>query len=261
MKIVEHTDRSLQIADQNRQCLWGLLFATPFLAIGLGMALATAKIVTLECQRPDTTQITCQRNVTGILGTTTDRIPGQLQTATVVKAGGAGVVLGTTNGKVEMAPYHVFVTNRHQETADRLNNFLKDPQQATVRVEHDDRLGNSLFIGNFLLGSLGIAILSLGIPLKMSCRFDRPSDRVTITKKYLYGERQILFPLSTIQQTQIGRCFFYISFNKRNAYGLKLIQSNGAKVPLSVPGQDLELYQEIADTTNHFLDPSTNQGK
>jgi hypothetical protein len=228
MKIVEHTDRSLQIADQNRQCLWGLLFATPFLAIGLGMALATAKIVTLECQRPDTTQITCQRNITGILGTTTDRIPGQLQTANVVKAGGAGVVLGTTNGKVEMSPYHVFVTNRHQETADRLNNFLKDPQQANVRVEHDDRLGNSLFIGNFLLGSLGIAILSLGIPLKMSCRFDsfactggdRLSDRVSITKKYLYGERQTILPLSTIQQAQIGRYFFYMSVNKRDAYGL-----------------------------------------
>jgi hypothetical protein len=194
MKIVEHTDQSLQIADQNRQCLWGLLFATPFLLTGLGLALATAKIVTLECQ------ITCQRTVTGILDTTTDRIPGQLQTATVVKAGGTGVVLGTTTGKVEMAPYRVLVTNKHQETADRLNAFLKDPQQATIRIEQDDRLGNALFFGNFLLGSLSIAILSLSIPLKMSCRFDRFNDQVTITKKYLYGERQTILPLSTIRQ-------------------------------------------------------------
>jgi hypothetical protein len=253
MNIVEHTDQSLNIADQNRQCLWGLLFTAPFLSIGLGLALATAKIVALECQRPDSTQVTCQRIVTGILGTTTDRIPGQLQTATVVKAGGTGVVLGTTNGKVELAPYHVFVTNKHQETADRLNSFLKDPQQATIRVEQDDRLGNSLFIGNFLLGSLGIVILSLRIPLKMSCRFDRPNDQVTITKKYLYGERQEILPISTIQQAQIERYFFYISVDKRNAYNLKLIHINGAKVSLSVPSQDLELYQEIADTTNHFL--------
>jgi hypothetical protein len=261
MKIVENTDQSLQIVDQNRQCFWGLLFTVPFLLTGLGLAVATAKIVTLECQRSDSTQITCQRTVTGILGTTTDKIPGQLQTATVVKAGGTGVVLGTTTGKVELAPYHVFVTNKHQETADRLNNFLKDHQQANVRVEQDDRLGNSLFFGNFLLGSLGIGILSLRIPLKMNCRFDRPSDQVTIAKKYLYGERQTILPLSTIQQAQIGRCFFYVSVNKRNAYGLKLIQRNGAKVSLSVPGQDLELYQEIADITNHFLDTSTNQGK
>jgi hypothetical protein len=261
MKIVEHTDQSLQIADQNRQCLWGLLFTVPFLLTGLGLALATAKIVALECQRPDSTQITCQRTVTGILGTTTDKIPGQLQTATVVKVGGTGVVLSTTIGKVELAPYHVFVTNKHQETADRLNAFLKDPQQATVRVEQDDRLGNSLFFGNFLLGSLGIAILSLRIPLKMSCRFDRPSDQVTITKKYLYGERQTILPLSTIQQSQISRCFFYLSVDKRNAYGLNLIRNNGRKVSLSVPSQDLERYQEIDDTTNHFLGTSTNQVK
>ncbi len=253
MKIVEHTDQSLHIADQNHQCLWGLLFATPFLAIGLGMALATAKIVTLECQRPDTTQITCQRTVTGILGTTIDRIPGQLQTATVVKAGGAGVVMGTTTGKVELAPYHVFVTNKHQETADRLNAFLQDPQQANVRVEHDDRLANSLFIGNFLLGSLGIAIASLAIPLKMNCKFDRPSDQVTITKKYLYGERQTILPLSTIQQSQVGKCFFYLSADKHSAYSLKLIQVNSQKISLAVPSQNLELYQEIADITNTFL--------
>jgi hypothetical protein len=254
MKIVEHTDQSLQISDQNRQCLWGLLFTVPFLLTGLGLALATAKIVTLKCQRPDSTQITCQRIVTGILGTTTDRIPGQLQTATVVKAGGAGVVLGTTTGKVELAPYHVFVTNKHQETADRLNAFLKDPQQATVRVEQDDQLGNSLFIGNFLLASLGITIVSLGIPLKMSCRFDRPHDQVTITKKYcLYGERQTVFPLSTIQQAQVGRWFLYLSANKQKAYGLKLIQLNGQKVSLAVPSQNLELYEEIADITNIFL--------
>jgi hypothetical protein len=259
MKIVEHTDQSLHIADQNRQCLWGLLFATPFLVIGLGTAVATAKTVTLECRRANSTQVTCQRTVTGILGTTTtDRIPGQLQTANVVKAGGTGVVLGTTTGKVELAPYHVFVTNKHQETADRLNAFLKDPQQATVRVEQDDRLGNSLFIGNFLLGSLGIAIVSLGIPLKMSCRFDRPSDQVTITKKYLYGERQTILPLSTIQQSQISRYFFYLSVDKRNAYSLNLIQNNGKKVSLSVPSQDLERYQEIADTTNHFLGTSAH---
>jgi hypothetical protein len=253
MKVIEHTDQSLQIADQNRQCLWGLLFTVPFLLTGLGLALATAKIVTLECQRSDSTPIICQRTVTGILGTTTDKIPGQLQTATVVKAGGTGVVLGPTTGKVELAPYHGFVTNKHQETTDQLNAFLKDPQQATIRVEQDDRLGNSLFFGNFLLGSLGIAILSLRIPLKMNCRFDRPSDQVTITKQYLYGERQTILSLSTIQQAQISRCFFYLSVDKSNAYGLNLIQNNGKKISLSVPSQDLERYQEIADTTNHFF--------
>jgi hypothetical protein len=52
--------------------------------------------------------------------------------------------------------------------------------------------------------------------------------------------------------------FFYVSVNKRNAYGLNLIQNNGKKVSFSVPSQDLEQYQEIADTTNHFLGTSAH---
>jgi hypothetical protein len=254
MKIVEHTKQSLELADQNRQCLWGLLFATPFLTIGLGTAIATAKVVTLECQRTVATQITCQRKVAGILGTSTDQIPGQLQTATVVKSSGTGVVLGMTTGKVELAPYRSLVMDRHYENADRLSAFIKDSQKTNVRIEQDDRLGNSLFILNFLVGGVGVSIVSLAIPLQMSCKFDRSSNQVILDKKYLlYGKRQTVLQIADIQQAKLSKRLFYI--NHKPVYNLKLVTVAQKNVSLSVPSQDLSLYQEIIDVTNQFLHP------
>jgi hypothetical protein len=257
MKIVEHTKQSLELTDQNHQCLWGLLFATPFLAIGLGMAVATAKVVTLECQRAVTThQITCQRKVAGILGTTTDQIPGQLKTTTVVKSSGTGVVLGTTTGKVELAPYRSLVMSQHYENADRVNAFIKDSQQTNIRVEQDDRLGNSLFILNFLLGGVGVALVSLAIPLQMNCKFDRSNNQVTLDKKYLlYGNRQAVLPLAEIQQAKLNKRLFYINHNP--VYNIKLVTFAKKKVSLSVPSQNLSIYQEIVDVTNDFLHPKS----
>jgi hypothetical protein len=114
-----------------------------------------------------------------------------------------------------------------------------------------------LFIANFLAAGLGISIASLTIPLTMNCKFDRPSDQVTITKKYcLYGERQTILPLSTIQEAQISKSF--LRLNKRDTYDLKLLQSDGKKTSLAVPGQNSELYQEIIAVTNHFLHPSVS---
>jgi hypothetical protein len=254
MKIVEHTKQSLELADQNRQCLWGLLFAAPFLTISLGIAMATAKVVTLECQRTVVTQISCQRNVAGILGTITDQIPGQLQTAMVVKSSGTGVVLNTTSGKVELAPYRSMVMDRHYETVDRLNAFVKNSQKTNIRVEQDDRLGNSLFILNFLVGGVGVALVSLAIPLQMSCRFDRSNNQVALNKKYLlYGNRQQVLPLAEIQQVKLNKRLYYI--NHKPVYNLKLVTVAKKNIPLSVPGQDLSKYQEIVDVTNDFLHP------
>jgi hypothetical protein len=254
MKIVEHTKQSLELADQNRQCLWGLLFAAPFLTISLGIAMATAKVVTLECQRTVVTQISCQRNVAGILGTITDQIPGQLQTAMVVKSSGTGVVLNTTSGKVELAPYRSMVMDRHYETVDRLNAFVKNSQKTNIRVEQDDRLGNSLFILNFLVGGVGVALVSLAIPLQMSCRFDRSNNQVALNKKYLlYGNRQQVLPLAEIQQVKLNKRLYYI--NHKPVYNLKLVTVAKKNISLSVPGQDLSKYQEIVDVTNDFLHP------
>jgi hypothetical protein len=254
MKIIEQTDQFLHITDQNHKFRWGLLFATPFLLIGLVSLATVVKVIKLECQRTPGQQVTCQRNITGLLGTAKDQIPGDIQTATVVKNSGIGVVLETTTGKSELAPYRTLVTSRHNRTVDRLNSFLQNPQQATVQVEQDDRLINLLWSGNFLLGGLGAALLALAIPMQMSCRFDRSQNQVVLNKKYwLYGDRQQQLALSDIQEAQVRSLSLALSINRQSMYGLELVTKTDQKISFSVPSSNLSHYQEVAYAINQFL--------
>jgi hypothetical protein len=266
MKIIEQTNQFLHITNQNHKFRWGLLFATPFTLIGLVSLVTVVKVVNLECQRTTEQQVTCQRTISGIWGTEKDQIPGYLQTATVVKNSGVGVVLETTTGKSRLAPYHTLVTSQHTQTVDHINAFLQDPQQATIRVEQDDRWISLLWSGNFLLGGLGAALLALAIPMEMSCRFDQSNNQVILDKKYyLYGNHQQLLSLSEIQEAQVRSLQLALSINRKSVYGLQLVTTNTAKISFSVPSQNLSNYQEIAQAINQFLaqqdEHSSGQGQ
>jgi hypothetical protein len=252
MKIIEQTDRILHIADQNNQCLWGLLFATPFLSIGLGSIVLTAKVITLECQRDVSTQIVCQRSIAGIFGTEKEQISGFVKSAKTVKTSGKGAVLSTTKGEIELAPYRAFATDRVNKTVDRLNAFITDPQQTKISIEQDDRWANSLWSINFLIGGMAIAFGALAIPLRMSCRFDRNNGEAILSKKYLlYGDRQTKLSIATIERLEIARLPFNI--NGRSLYNIHLVPHTGKKVSLSVPSQNLSQYQDIVRVTDDFL--------
>jgi hypothetical protein len=252
VEIIEQTDRTLHIADQNRQCLWGLLFATPFLLLSLGSIAITAKVITLECQRDVSSQIECQRSIAGIFGTEKGRISGKLISAKTVKTSGKGAVLSTTKGEIELATYRSFVTDRVNKTVDRLNAFVADPQQTKISIEQDDRWANSLWYINFLIGGMAIAFGALAIPLRMSCRFDRNSGKAIINKKYLvYGDRQTKLSIATIERLEIARLPFNI--NGRSLYNIHLVPHTGKKISLSVPSQNLPQYQDIVRVTDDFL--------
>jgi hypothetical protein len=252
MKIIEQTDRILHITDQNRQCLWGLLFATPFLLLGLGVILLTAKVITLECQRSASSQIRCQRSVAGILGTEKEQIPGFVTSAKTVKTSGKGAVINTTKGAIELAPYRAFVTDRVDKTVDRLNTFIKDPQQTQISIEQDDRWANSLWSINFLIGGIAIACGALAIPLRLSCRFDLNSGEAIVDKKYLlYGDRQTKLSLATIDRSLLKQLPFYI--NGKPIHNIHLILRDGKKVSLSVPSWNLSQYREVVDIIDRFL--------
>lgn len=251
MKIIEQTDQVLQITDQNRQCLWGLLFASPFILIGLGSISLTAKVITLECQRNSSNQIECQRSITGIFGTEKDRIPGNLISAKSVKTSGKGAILSTTKGEVKLALYRAFMTDRVNRTVDQLNAFIKDSQQTKISIQQDDRWANSLWSINFLFAGMAIAFCSLAIPLRMSCRFDRNSGEAILDKKYLlYGDQQVKLHLATIDRSLVDKLPFNI--NNQSVYSIQLIPKTGKKVSLSVPSQNLSQYQEIVDVINNF---------
>lgn len=254
MKISEHTDRYLEITNQNRRCLWGLLFATPFIIAGLIASVATVKVTTLTCHRNPGNQIDCQRTISGILGTEYEIFLGQLKSVKTIDTKGTGIVLTTSNGDVKLSPYQGFVTSSQYRTADRLNAFIKDPQQSTIRVEQDDRWLNLLWSGNFIVGGVVIALYAVGIPTQISCKFQRDLDRVTLDKKYLlYGDRQTALPLSTIKHARVREILFSMSGDRQPLYTIDLIPMAARKVSLSVASKDSIECQRLVNIIDRFV--------
>jgi hypothetical protein len=252
VKITENTNIYLEVEDRNRQYLWRLLLALPLVAVGLGLTLATVKVTSLECLRQADKSSICQRTIAGILGDEEDRIPGELRSVKVTKASGVGIVLGTTTGEVELAPYRTFVTERHERNADRLNAFLKDTQQTKIEIEQDDRLINSMWGGSMLIGGLTIGLFALAIPVRMSCKFDRLRDRTIIDKQYLvYGNRQTILTLSQLDRAQVRELPFVR--NRQPAYTIDLIPANTKKVSLSVPSENLAESEQIVSEIDRFI--------
>jgi hypothetical protein len=252
VKIVDKTNIFLEVLDQNHKYLWGLLLAIPFTAIGLGLMAGTAKVTTLECQRLTVNSIGCQRTITGVLGEEEDGIPGELQSVKVAKDSGIGIVLVTTKGDVELAPYRTFVNGEHERNADRVNAFLKQPRQNTLSVEQDDRLINSLGSGSLLIGGLTIGLFAMAIPVRMSCKLDRLRDRAIVDKQYLLvGNRQTVLTLSAIERAQVKESLF--GRNHQPVYKIDLVSANAKHVSLSIPSKNLAEYEQIVEEIDRFI--------
>ncbi|NJR32414.1 MAG: hypothetical protein HC778_05765 [Chamaesiphon sp. CSU_1_12] len=252
MKIVDKTNIFLEVLDQNHKYLWGLLLAIPLTAIGLGLMAGTAKVTMLECQRSTVGSIGCQRTITGILGEEEDGLPGELRSAKVTKTSGTGIVLDTTKGDVELAPYRTFVNGEHDRNAARVNAFLKDKQQNTLSVEQDDRLINSLWSGSMLIGGLTIGLLAMAIPVRVSCKLDRLRDRAIVDKQYLLlGNRQTVLTLSAIERAEVKESIFVR--NRQPVYKIDLVSANAKNVSLSIPSQNLAEYEQIVEEIDRFV--------
>ncbi|AFY92040.1 hypothetical protein [Chamaesiphon minutus] len=252
MKIIENNNIYLEVANRNRQYLGRLLLALPFVAVGLGLMLATVEATSLECQRQTDKSVICQRTIASILGEKEDGIPGNLRSVKVDKNGGIGIVLGTSKGDVKLAPYRTFVNGEHDRNADLINAFLKDTQQTTLSVEQDDRLINSLWSGSILIGGLAIGLLAMAVPVRMSCKLDRLRDRAIIDKQYfLLGNRQTVLTLSAIERAQVRESVFVR--NRQPVYSIDLVSANSKNVSLSITGKNLAEYEQIVEEIERFI--------
>lgn len=251
MKIVEQTPNELKLEDRNRQWLWGVLFGTPFVAIGSLIITLVSTVTTLTCQRIELTKTTCQRITSGILGTAIAPIPGQVSGASVIVASGVGVVLKTTNGAVELVNHRIWVGEKHYQIANQINALANDSKQNTWQVSLDDRWEGLLWGANFLLPGIAIMLASLAIPMEVGCIFDKTSDLMTLEKRYrLFGTRFTQHRLAEIQKVEVIQ--LPIS-NKNPLYVVRLNLTSNKKMALSPFSSDRDRYQTIVTEIERFL--------
>ena len=253
MNIIEQASTKLKFEDHNQQWFWGILFAIPLVAAGFGIAAVSGNVITLECQRINPIQMTCQRTIVGLLGTKTTLIPGQLKAAYVRKTQATGVVLETTEGGVTLGNYRMLVGEEQQQLADEINAFINNPHQPSLKIQQDDRLGEFFIMGiGFFVVGITVILTAWNIPMQTLCDLDKISGQMTLEKQYrLFGTKfTTQRKLTEIRQAQVTQ----LSNSDRNPVYLVRLELTSAKlISLFPPTRDRQQCQNIVDTLNQFL--------
>ncbi|BAY09912.1 hypothetical protein [Calothrix sp. NIES-2098] len=252
MNIIEQTSTTLKFQDRNRQWLWGVLFSTPFVAIGLGIALVNGNVTTLECQRTQPRQMNCQRTITGLPGTETTLIHGQIKEASVAREHGTGVVLDTSNiQSVELVNHRVFVRDKQYQIADEINAFIKNHQQSKLKVQEDERWEGLIEGIVFFLPGIAMILQSLAIPKQIFCNFDKTSGQMTLEKRYqLWGRFTTQKKLTEVKQAQVVQMPIETRIPR---YFVQLELISGKPISLSPITYDRQECQTIANAINQFI--------
>lgn len=259
MNIIQQTSTQLTFENSNRQWLWGILLGIPFVAVGLGSTMFSANVTTLECQRTKPAQINCQRTITGLLGTETTLIPGQLTGAKVVTASGLGVVLSTsiksmalTKNSMELTNHRAFVRDKQREIASNINAFVQDAQQTNFTIQQDDRWQGWLTGAKFFVLGIAVIYISLTIPVYVLCDFDKSSGQLTLEKRYrLFNTKAIhQYKLIDAQQAQVRQLPLS---NRPPIYTVRLTLISTKPIALSPPTRDRQECQTMVNAINRFL--------
>ncbi|MBM0740583.1 hypothetical protein JOY44_02950 [Phormidium sp. CLA17] len=252
MNIIQHTSTQLTVENSNRQWLWGVLFSIPFVALGLGLTAFTSNVTTLRCQRTKSAQLSCQRIVTGLLGTEITLIPGQVMKAGVVTANGVGVVLSTSKGQMELAKHRLMVREEQRDIANRINAFIRNSQQQNFKIQQDDRWAGLITGANFFIPGMAIIGVALAIPMYVLCNFDQSSGQLTVEKRYRLFNTKVMnqYKLIDAQHAEVKR--LPIS-NRSPIYLVRLMLISTKSIALSPPTRDRQECETLANTINTFL--------
>ncbi len=259
MKIVEQTPNRLRLRANNLNgIVRTALFGTPFLLTGLAVMLFFGRLTSLKCQRVEPTQGSCQLVNSGLLGSDETTIPlNQLQGAKVdVNQDSDGdtyrVVLLTDGGEVPFTWVWSSGTGGKQKNADRINAFISNPGEISLRVQQDDRWFAYPFGGLFALVGAGLVFGSLlNGEFIVSFTFDKALGLVRLKQQTLRRTKVTEWRLREINQVEVKE---HTDSDGDKTYSLTLNLRSGEHIP--VPLQSItsqEGNQKMAECIRQFL--------
>lgn len=259
MKIVEQTPHRLRLQAKNLTTIVRTaLFGTPFLLAGLAAILFFGRLSTLKCQRVEPTQGSCQLVNSGLLGSNETKIPlNQLQGAKVdVNEDSNGdtyrVVLLTNSGEVPFTPVWSSGSGGKQKNADRINAFIGNPEEISLRVQQDDRWFAYPFGGIFALVGGGLVFGSLLYgEFIVSCTFDKALGLMRLKRHTLRCTKVTEWKLQEINQVEVKE---HTDSDGDKTYSVWLNLRSGENIPLLLQSiTDKQGNQKMAEYIRQFL--------
>lgn len=261
---IQRTSRTLSIHINYKEFSLGcgcfaLVGGLPFLTLGLSILCAFNHVITLNCQRAESTQITCVLNVSNFQGQRVKTV--QLQGAEVkVDIDSQGeevsqVLLLTTQGKVPLNE-HYFMLDEHHQIAKQINYFVSHPEQRDLSIKQDDRLLGYVWGGSWtLFGAVGTFMGLLFIPFGITGEvwlFDKNLGRLQIIYqgRLINTQAKQKWLLNEIAQVQVIEEH---DSDGKPRYGVSIESKSGDSVRLAISSSTREEYDQAAESIRDFL--------
>jgi hypothetical protein len=256
MQIVEQTATLLKLKAKTNWGLMGVLFGTPFFLAGIGIIILFGNLVDLKCDRSTSNQVACELTSSNLLSKHITQIPsGQLVSADVQESSSSDgntyrVLLLTKSGTIAMTEFFSGGTDiNHQKDADKINDFLKSPDQSSLRISQDHRWFAYPFGGLFALIGGGIIYGSIVTKFQKSCIFDKTADRMWLKQQSLFQTETREIVLRYIREVQMveGK-----DSDGDKTYSTKVILKSGEEISLQISSSTPK-YPKVVASINQFL--------
>jgi hypothetical protein len=137
------------------------------------------------------------------------------------------IVLQRKEGSIPFRDYYSSDALWHKTRAARINQFLQDPTEPQLVLEHHDFWFPFLFGAGFL----GVGLLIIGVFGEIiTADFDKSTHQFTLTRRGLQGTQRVTHPLSSIVRLRIESDR---SSKGSKTYCLHLVLSSGESLALT----------------------------
>ena len=265
MKITEHTSTILKLQANNKSSRLSGLFSgsigTFLLLVGGAILLFTSKleVPSLNCDRLEQTQVSCQLTLSSLLQKNTISIPpGYLQGAEVETDNGGDfrIVLIAKNKKI---PLNNFYYSNGRAGADikvkQINDFVSDSDQPLLTFKQGFPWSFYVYGSLFILAGVWFIFSVLNTKWPTSYLFDKPLGRVYLTTRSFLRSETLE---KTFEEIKEARVIEEVASDKHKIYHLALVLRSGEQILLEPKFiyslQPSACDSEIAQTINQFLE-------
>ena len=171
-----------------------LFFGLPFFLMGLMAVLSFGKLNTLNCNRIEPSQVTCELTSESLISKSISKIDRLQGTEIQEKRDSDGdtyrIIVLTSESRRLSLPRSYNSNN----TISKIDAFLNNREQLSLRIQRDNRSSQYILGSIFMLFGGGFILLILQLKWPTSCLFSKTTSKLSV--KY----QNILFQSYTIEE-------------------------------------------------------------
>ncbi len=257
LEIIERTPTTLKLEAKRKLVLLDILLGGIFFVVGLAIMSSWAKLTTLKCDRLTPTQVACELTSSSLLEKHITPIPvGEFQGAELkVKESSNGTTYGVTlltkKKDIPLSDWRSSSKKVKYKKVKEINDFIRNPEQMSLRIQQDDRWFVNALGGIFALSGSSVIVKTLTKKLDITCIFDKDADRMYLKRQNIFKKaetrEEILYEIKKAQIVE--------KTNKEGnkTYNIKLTLRSDDEItllPLDISYNPYKITQSI----NHFLE-------